>query len=332
MREHRISRVSYLSMYLLTVVAMSVASIAIAQPSDSFTFKLDQHESVLNDQAVLENLEVLIASGDLSASDPAVQAAKLQQYMSAYNALCTLKTSAKDRRTQPTISIGNGFEKSSDPLSPFYDPNVKPGELIYFPSGSVNTFNRNADPNNLHVTTAGLHIVGFRITLGSTADLYEFGLHPTNNQNALPMVVPSNTSITSSVDATKNVLVIDFNNGGLMPGQMATMRIQLNQDDSTSLTPWPFMTDFFSNDSELTVIYQDPDTMVKTEADPVSFAGFLNQAVEWVGQLNTPSQHIDGYIPSFELGGSSPIIPEPGSMVFALGGLSCLLLARRRGA
>lgn len=332
---------SYIPRFTM-ILAASAALVAVAiesnaaPPSATFTFKLDQHDSVLNDQATLEILEAAIDAGILNPNDPQVQynlsRAELQQYMSAYNAMCTLKTSAKKLRTQPTIAIGNGFEKSFNPASPNYDPSIKPGELLYFPSGNPNTFDRDADPNNLHATGSNLNIISFRLSLGATSNLYSFGQLPASNSNTLPMVVPGNTGLSSLLADGGNTLVVNFGNGGLLPGQMATMRIQLSVDNATPTSPWPSMTEFFSNDSMLTVVFQDPVTLAVTETNPVPFANFLQNAVDWQRQINTPLQHIDGYVPSFEIDGSFTEIPEPGTLGLAITGLAGYLLLHRRRA
>lgn len=322
-----------LTMFVAAFVALCAAApLSNAQPS-AFTFKMDPQQSVLNDQANLDNLEAAIAAGTLNGGSPQVQSAlafaEYQQYMSVYNSLCTLVTSAKAAQTQPTISIGNGYEKNNNPASPNYDPIVKAASQVYYPAGNFATYDRDVDPNNIHETSLGWNIIGFKLELGSTANGYQFGVHPTSNQNTLPMVVPSNTDVTSSLQDNGNTLFVAFGNGGLLPGQMATMQIQLNEDNATPLTPWPSLTQFFSNDSVMTVIFQDPVSMNVTETVPVQFGNFVASAVEWQGQLMA-SQHIDGTVPSFEIDGD--IVPEPSSAILGLGTLGWCLLGRRRAA
>lgn len=338
---------NYVPQFALLLAVIAIFAIDTPQsqaqiPGPAFTFKLDQHESVLNDQATLEILEAAIDAGILNGNDPAVQydlsRAELQQFMSSYNALCTLKGSAVARRRQPMIAIGNGVEKSSNPTSPNYDPLTTPLNQSYYNGGKnglyFDQYDRDTDPNNLHATNSDANIIGFKISLGSTANLYEFGILAASNTNAWGMVVPDNTSVSSFVQDNGNTLVISFDNGGLQPGQMATMQVQLSRDNATATTPWPSMTQFFSTDSLLTVVFQDPVTMDVTEADPVPFANFIDSADMWLDQLAAPNQHIDFYVPSYEIDGTIIVpVPEPGSIVLALGSLSgYFLLGRRRPA
>jgi hypothetical protein len=331
MKKHLKNNLRKFSMFVAAFVALCLAAqTSNAQPS-AFTFKMDPQQSVLNDQANLENLEDAIAAGTLNGGSPQVQSAlayaEYQQYMSVYNSLCTLVTSAKASQTQPTIAIGNGYEKNNNPASPNYDPIVKAASQVYYPAGNFATYDRDVDPNNIHETSLGWNVTGFKLSLGSTANGYQFGVHPTSNQNTLPMVVPNNTNVTSSLQDNGNTLLVAFGNGGLLPGQMVTMQLQLNQDNASPLTPWPSLTDFFSNDSVLSVIFQDPVTQNVTETMPIQFGNFQTNAAGWQGQLMA-SQHIDGTVPSFELDGD--IIPEPSSAVLGIGSLGWFLLGRRR--
>ncbi len=286
-------------------VLATIAIPASAVEPAGFTFKLDQHDSVLNDQATLAVLVAAIEAGLVDPNDPAVayelERAELQQDLSSYNAMCTLIPSALALRTSPTISIGNGLEVNGS--------------------------------DNLDSSASKQNIIGFKIQLGSTANMYDFGLHKGNNMPAFPMVVPGNTDITSMIQDDGNTLVISFDNGGLIPGQMATMKIQLLKEDAGPTTPWPSMTQFFSEDSLLTVVFQDPDTLDVTETDPFPFADFMEHVTMWQQQVTTPSYHINGVVDSYVIGGilEPTIVPEPSSIALALGSLSgYFLLGRRR--
>jgi hypothetical protein len=71
-----------------------------------------------------------------------------------------------------------------------------------------------------------------------------------------------------------------------------------------------------------------------TEADPVPFSNFIPKVDQWIDQLADPNQHIDFYVPSYEIDGTIIVpVPEPGSIVLAIGSLTgYLLLGRRRVA
>lgn len=293
-------------MAVFAVVAAIAIPAKAVEPA-GFTFKLDQHDSVLNDQATLAVLVAAIESGLVDPNDPAVayelQRAQLQQDLSSYNAMCTLIPSALALRTSPTISIGNGLELTT--------------------------------PDSLDFNSSKQNIIGFKIELGSTKNGYDFGLLKSNNMAALPMVVPNNTDVTSIIQDNGNTLVISFDNGGLLPGQMATMKIQLLKENAGPTTPWPSMTEFFSEDSLLTVVFQDPDTLDVTQTDPFPFADFMQHVTMWQQQLATPLQHIHGVVDSYMIGGTLEpnIVPEPSSIALALGSLSgYFLLGRRRVA
>jgi hypothetical protein len=298
------NHISRLGMLSAVAIFLCMASTSMAE--GRFTFKLDQHETVLNDQATVEVLEAAIAAGLLNPNDPQVafqvERAELQQQMSDYNAKCTLITSAINQRAHPTISIGNGLEDANE---------------------------------NLDGTTSTLNIIGFKITLGSTANLYNFGNHTLNNLPALGMVVPDNTTLTANILAGGNTLSVAFGNGGLEPGQMSTMQIQLLNQNQGPTDPWPLMTDFFSESSLLTVIFQNPTTLATSESGPFPFADFMQHADMWQIQLNTSSsQHLEGFVDSYVIdNGTPPIIPEPSCLVLALGSLGgYLLIGRRRAA
>lgn len=300
MKKQLKNHVPQLGMFLATIVALCVTSPAIAQPA-KFTFKMDQHETILNDQATLEVLEAAIAQGLADPNDPAVayelERAELQQMMSDYNSACTLITSALRLRAQPTLSIGNGLEfNNSDDLDP---------------------------------STSEQNIIGFKIELGSTANLYDFGIYKPNNTPVLPMVVPDGISLTSSILDGGNTLSISFGNGGLEPGQMSSMKIQLAQQNAGPNTPWPSMTDFFSEDATLTVIFQNTTTMAVLETDPFPFVNFLDFSVALNQQIGT-SQHLEGFVDSFEIDNNGGVVPEPSSVIIAMGSLGALLISRRR--
>lgn len=292
-------------MFLAAVVVFSTATMESNAQNGRFTFKLDQHETILSDQATLEDLQYFIDKGLVDPDDPQVaqelERVEFQQMMSDLNSKCTLISSAMELRTRPTISIGNGLEfPNSDDLDP---------------------------------STSQKNIIGFTIELGSTANQYNFGLHKWNNLPAVPLVVPDNVTFSSAILDGGNKLSISFGNGGLQPGQMSALQISLTEQNPAPGSPLPFMDEFFSNDSVLTVKFQDPTTMAIVDTGPFPFVNFLQYSIELKKQVAGPLQHLGDFLDSYMINNPGVVVPEPSSIALLMSSLgSYFLLGRRHAA
>ncbi len=288
---------------VLTACLLCPPTIGAQDLSGSFTFKMDQMQTTLGNEANLIVLKYAIEAGLIDPNDPAVQAeltrAEWQVSETEAMAVCTLIPSAKKFRTQPAISIGNAVD----------------------PSG------------NREIGTA--NIIGLQISIVDNTNLYDFVDHHVSNTPAMPVFIPSNTNIASTISTTGDSITINFLNGGLLPGQMATMQLQLGLDNPGPNDPMPRMEDFFSEGSLLSVFFQNPDTGEIIQSGPYPFAQYTQTAMALGEQLKSATHHVNGVVPSFVIqGGLEPnVIPEPSTIALALGSLgSYLLLGRRRVA
>ena len=262
--------------------------------SGDFTFKIDQHQNVLDDQATLANIEADIAEGILNPNDSSTQKAlmmaQMAVMMSDMTAMWTIPSQATMMRMHPGVAIKNS-------------------------------------------SASTLNIVGFEISIGSNANLYRFDNHYMNNLPAMPSILPAGVALSALLEDNANSLVVTFGNNGILPGYMATMQIQLGLDNPAPNAMFPQLQEFFSVGSTLTVTYKDPLTGNLFTTDPqLPFGEFDTFTSEIQNQIMTAGPHIMT-VESYEIGGSVVGVPEPSSLVLAFASLaSYLLLGRRQAA
>lgn len=158
--------------------------------------------------------------------------------------------------------------------------------------------------------------------------------YPANGEYALTGFSTPDVQFTTSVEEDGNVLVVDFGQDGLAPGEVVRFQVDIDRDpgvdgvkmyaDYLSVFSTPNGGDDTSGNSEITITYLDPDLLAQfTVPNWEVESGVMNY-------LNSPRPYSTMQTPFVTPDGGMDPVPEPTGALLAALALG-LVGAGRRG-